>query len=269
MAKTAKKTKRTAAAAADPFASAKSKAGQQDAAAQKPEHVLDLAALPAHLCERLRGELTKHLADAEERAAEAARLTDDELAKLVHTAVADWREAAAAAKSAGDARTSAHHRLMPVALWLLAAEWAAQEEFPAPLKLRNPAGQRVTLVVQDKSRGAAIGDKMYAELKQLVNTRSLNALLDVEDVYSISPEILAQPLLGGKRGETVCSELQRAIAGSRLSPEQRENLLTVSTQRRTKDSLLPELLRLAGHDPKKLAALLEALQGRIVPFFQA
>lgn len=173
---------------------------------------------------------------------------------VVHNAVPGLRKAKLHVKS-GEAQEEANkNELQPIATMLFAEAWVAQEGLPQkPVALVNKDDDRLTYVMTDKSALAVINAEVYEELVTLLPAAA--DLIAEETRYSINGDVLAE--------EGVREALSAAIQEADLTDDQRANLLVPTKVFRTRESLVPHLLRLCDGDAEKLAEALRILSGPI------
>lgn len=173
-----------------------------------------------------------------------------------HKAVRGFR-AAKLQQSAAEAQAKeANERLKPIVLDLFADAWLAAGERPeTPVVVTNNKGDKLGYVITDKSDGAALKESLYEQVAEVLP--GIEQLVEEEEVYALNAEVLAE--------EGVREKISQALSGV-LSPEQLERLLVRSVVYRTRESLVPHLVDLAGGDKGKLTEGLNLLSGVIVRY---
>jgi|GEM_PF-4254368 len=168
-----------------------------------------------------------------------------------HQAVDALIRAAAQLKAAGDQKATAKEVLQPLVEELLCQVWCEAGRLPErPVSVQNNRGQRVVLVLSDKTRGAALSEEQIEELRNLTGGR-IDSWLEEQEEYQFDSTTLAEP--------GVREKVQRALARSGLTKAQLERLLVCRRRTCLKRSIVNELPRLVDGDPGRLQQALQVL----------
>lgn len=168
-----------------------------------------------------------------------------------HEAVGVLIKAAAQLKAAGDQKATAKEVLQPLVEELLCQVWCEVGKLPErPVSVQNDQGQRITLVLSDKTRGAALSQEQIEQLRKLTGGR-IDSWLEEQEEYQFDSTTLAEP--------GVREKVQKALARSGLSKAQLERLLVCRRRTCLKRSIINELPRLVDGDPGRLQEALEVL----------
>lgn len=178
-----------------------------------------------------------------------------------HDLVRTFRELAIQIKSANAQKGAAEEDLLPIAVELLASAWSSTgTRPPGPVTIVNRDGQRVTLNLSDRTAGYRLSDEHLAQLAELLGASAIKPLLQEEDVYELSHDVLQEP--------GVKAAISKAIRTADLTTEQRARLLTHSRVTKFKGKCLEDLAKLA-ETPAKIVQVLTILRAAATRNLQA
>ena len=143
-------------------------------------------------------------------------------------------------------------------------EWAKLGiQPPTPITLVNHNGETNTFVIQDKTQQYTLKDDQVEILTALLGPEGVTKLVENVDVYSFNSRTMAEPAANAEDStvqDVIFELVSTAVENDdRLSEEQKNALIEVTSTNRVKPSHLSRLAEIGGCDAGKLQELLGAI----------